>query len=54
MIGILQVSTPVDPDIISDTAVFINNAIAYITAVADSNGWQTVFLIVLDLFDGFG
>src|ERR1700733_13425080 len=53
MIGILKMRTPIDPDIVSDTAVLVYNTITYVTAVSDSDGGQAVFLIVPDFFDGF-
>src|SRR5450432_3449523 len=53
MVGIFQVRSAIDSDVIPDAAVFVYDTIADITAVPDSDGGQSMFLVVPDFFDGF-
>src|ERR1700682_4939833 len=53
MIGIFKMRSTVDSYIITDAAVLIYYTIAYITAVPNTNGWQTMLPVVPYLFNSF-
>src|SRR6185312_3207782 len=52
MVGVLEVVTPVDADIIADPAVLVDDGIADIAAMSDAYGRQAMLPGQLDLLDG--
>jgi hypothetical protein len=52
MIRIFQMCAAVNPDIVTDPAVFVHDGVAYITTMTDSYGWQTMRISMGNLFEG--